>query len=56
MSMIYTLGGGEVIRGCEIGTLGMCLREKRRLIVPPGLGYGSEQYGIIPPGKREVRS
>ena len=41
----FQLGVGEVIKGWEEGVLGMCVGEKRKLIVPPALGYGEEGDG-----------
>merc|ERR1711893_547819 len=38
----FQIGVGQVIKGWEEGVLGMCVGEKRRLIVPPELGYGEE--------------
>lgn len=46
----FTLGGGSVIRGWELGVLGMLPGEKRILMIPPGLGYGSRGAGPIPGG------
>ena len=40
-AMVVTLGDGEVVPGVERGVLGMQVGEKRRLTVPPELGYGS---------------
>jgi FK506-binding protein 2 len=47
--MEYSMGGGNVIKGCEIGTMNMCVGEKRHLVIPPHLAYGNETYGQIPP-------
>lgn len=38
----FQIGVGQVIRGWEEGVVGMCVGEKRRLIVPPELGYGDQ--------------
>ena len=46
----FPRGGGRVIRGWELGVQGMLPGEKRILIVPPGLGYGSRAAGPIPGG------
>ena len=46
----FQIGVGQVIKGWEEGVLGMCVGEKRRLIVPPTLGYGDQGAGDIIPG------
>jgi len=46
----FQIGVGQVIKGWEKGVVGMCVGEKRRLIVPPALGYGDQGAGDIIPG------
>jgi len=48
----FLLGARQVIRGWEEGVLGMCVTEKRRLFVPPELGYGDQGYGSVPAGAK----
>ena len=43
----FQIGVGQVIRGWEEGVLGMCIGEKRKLIVPPELGYGDQGMFIL---------
>jgi Ca2+-binding EF-hand superfamily protein len=43
------IGVGQAIEGWEEGVVGMCVGEKRRLIIPPELGYGDQGLdGKIP--------
>jgi len=44
----FTLGQGDVIKGWDEGVAGMTLHERRRLTIPPVLGYGSKEQRKIP--------
>ena len=46
----FTLGTGQVIKGWDQGLIGICEGEKRKLIIPAELAYGSKGAGAkIPP-------
>ena len=36
-----------MIPGIDEGLLGVCIGEKRRIVVPPHLGYGEEGRGEL---------
>lgn len=40
------IGQGYVIPGMDEGLLGVCIGERRRIVVPPHLGYGEEGRGV----------
>ena len=46
----FTVGKSGVIQGWHLGIEGMKVGERRRLIIPPALGYGASGSGpMIPP-------
>jgi len=43
------IGVGQVIKGWDLGVVGMKVGGTRKLTIPPSLGYGDHAAGSIPP-------
>lgn len=44
----FPLGQNRVIKGFDLGVLGMKVGEKRKITIPSALGYGSDGFLMIP--------
>lgn len=46
----FRLGAGDALKGWDEGLLGMKVGGRRRLVIPPGLGFGKQGIGsVVPP-------
>lgn len=45
----FLLGSGQAMKGLDEGVSTMKVGGKRKIMVPPALGYGSEEVGNVPP-------
>ena len=52
----FRIGQGDVIQGWDMGVVGMKVGERRQMVIPPELGYGDADLGVIPPNSPLVFS
>lgn len=53
--LVFSLGAGQVIRGWDDGLVGMKVGGRRRITIPPHLGYGARGAGgVIKPNETLV--
>ena len=48
-SLIFNIGVGAVLKGFDLGVIGMKKGEQRTFVVPPKLAYGEESVGMTIP-------
>ncbi len=47
----FRLGAGDALKGWDEGLVGMKVGGRRKLIIPPDLGFGKQGVGsVVPPG------
>lgn len=51
----FVVGSGDVIKGLDEGVVGMRANDRRRLLIPPGLGYIKKDDQPIPKGFAEFQ-
>lgn len=47
-ALSFKIGAQGIIPGMQMGVAGMKVGGKRRIIIPPALGYGSKAHGPLP--------
>ncbi|KAF7214413.1 peptidyl-prolyl cis-trans isomerase FKBP7 [Nothobranchius furzeri] len=50
----FVLGVGQVLKGLDVGMMGMCAGEKRKVTIPSALAFGEKGKGPVPPNATVV--